>query len=419
MLLPEPLGKTQTIPISAQNNATFCSQAFLKHPFANHTNISLTTIKQRNLLKKICTYIDDQNGSLLQTNAVKDMLIRYFFPFLILVGLSGNLVSLKVTFSRCRLKSEKHSLCLVILAATNTCIIILGPLREYVEYVYGLNVKSHSSLVCHLVVYTNYLCNTYAAYTLSFIAYERWQAIKCPFKYKLKRIQSTRNQLALILAFCAVVTMPYLYLARLVENKYDGGRVGGGGEANTGQMKCILDQFYFQLNIVDAVVFFAVPYTIIIVYSTLSFFRLLLNRFKIKNGKAKNDDDSGVIMMMIETTNRELLRGGREGDSVRSRGRRRPRRKITLVLLLLPNFYLLTNLPVFIVILLEIFIVSSNITKSVESSSNSGNALAQNLDGYDVAFHFARSLMYTNNCLNVLFFILLGDFLKMDFLKFF
>ena len=101
--------------------------------------------------------------------------------------------------------------------------------------------------------------------------------------------------------------MPYLYLARLVENKYDGGRGGVGGEADYGQMKCILDQFYFQLNIFDAVVFFAVPYVIIIVYSTLSFFRLLLNRFKIKND-AKNgrgEVNGGVVMMMIETTNRE------------------------------------------------------------------------------------------------------------------
>ena len=103
----------------------------------------------------------------------------------------------------------------------------------------------------------------------------------------------------------------------------------------------------------------------------------------------------------------------------RGRGGRRPRRKITLVLLFLPNFYLLTNLPVFIVILLEIFSVSSNITMSVEISNSNSNRSSNALDGYDVAFHFARSLMYTNNCLNVFFFILLGDFLKMLFLNYF
>ena len=403
------------------NDLTVCIQAS-NHPYLinkNTNDSSLTDSKtsrvlfEKKLLQKLCHHLNE-NNILIHTDMVKDSLTKYFFPILILFGLFGNLASFKVTFTRSRLKNEKHSLCLAILSFTNMLIIVLGPLREYVEFKYEMNIKSHSPLICRLVVFFGYMCSTYAAYTFSFIAYERWQAIKCPFDYKLKRRNSTRYQLGLLLAFSFMITMPYFLFPRLVaedneENNYD----------ENHQMKCLLDKYYFELTVYDAILFFTIPYIIIIVYSTLSFNKLFKNsrlkkniqtiEMKMSHAATNLDenldigaDDERNNINAIERVNSKKYILPKVSSVLTSR------RKMTLLLLFLPNFYLIMNLPVFIVILIEIF------TTSYSSSA----AAFQTLDGFDVAFHLARFLMYTNNCLNGLFFILSGDYFRWKFFRF-
>ena len=158
-------------------------------------------------------------------------------------------------------------------------------------------------------------------------------------------------------------------------------------------------------TIYDAILFFTIPYCTIIFFSTLSFHKLFKNsRLNNQNDHSKNE---------VLTENLDCLDGVQRVNSKRHMlptkfSRPNSRRKMTLLLFVLPNFYLLMNLPVFIVILMEIYVVSSD-----DDASS-----IQALDGYDMAFHLSRSLMYTNSCLNVLFFILNGDYFKLEFLRF-
>jgi hypothetical protein len=74
--------------------------------------------------------------------------------------------------------------------------------------------------------------------------------------------------------------------------------------------------------------------------------------------------------------------------------------KITMMLLALPISYLITTLPIFIIIIIHFHQFSNN------SSSD-----------YETEMIIAKTVMYVNNSINILFYIFLGKSLRKDFLK--
>ena len=105
---------------------------------------------------------------------------------------------------------------------------------------------------------------------------------------------------------------------------------------------------------------------------------------------------SNVTSNNVFSVNKKRLNGGE--SFLRKNKTDTSKRQLTLMLIFLPIFYLLTTLPVFTVILVE----------TISSKYGSGTNKA-NISGYiDLAFNLARALMFTNHSLNVVLFILIG-----------
>ena len=78
------------------------------------------------------------------------------------------------------------------------------------------------------------------------------------------------------------------------------------------------------------------------------------------------------------------------------------------MLICLPIFYLLTTLPVFSVILFEL---ANNKQETLRVGEVSSSYYP------DAIFNFARALMYTNNSLNMILFVLIGGHYRRDLLE--
>ena len=432
----------------------------LKNTLNLNPSSSLTLINQDKYLSWTCnaTSTEDIDVST-QSNRIKLDLIKYVYPFLIVFGLLGNLLSFKVMLKRFRCEKEKSSLSLAILSLADLAIILLGPTRELLENTFHLEIKSYSGLTCKFIFYAAYLLSAFSAYIFAYISYERYQAIAHPIQYKQKSLGRTFFQIGFILAFCAAITVPFFVFSTLIANV----KLDGVDRLDVKRRCEISSHVYFELIIFDASLYFGTPFSVIIVFSMLSFGKLIRNKnclsislfgrmksspmskkasvkssrvssrnpstiellkikrtfepnvykkrgmnsfFQVKNLTpsveivVKSNDETDSIENSTFHSNNPNLAVRKENAFILKNAESLSKSKITLMLLFLPILYLITNFPVFLFILLEIF-----------SSKDT-------IESYDLAFHLSRIFMYVNNCLNVLFFILIGKHFRKDLFKF-
>lgn len=258
---------------------------------------------------------------------------------------------------------------------------------------------------------------------------------------------------------------------------------------NRGQ--CMIDErVYFELSIIDACGYFAVPFVLIIAFSTFSFCLLLkkskfisimkpshsildslaknvlnnksqdklqiakVNKNSFRSSKKMNksyntfqsfktseielksyfyknemndivregeEEDEEEMCVLEKTKSKKYLtcplqtsvktiHSNGDASLMRKNKADTSKRQLTLMLICLPIFYLLTTLPVFCVIIIEIIFSKNETFGAVE---------IKKLEYFDAIFNLARAFMYTNNSLNVVLFILIGGRYRRDLFEMF
>ena len=386
------------------------------------------------------------------SNLLKNTLIKYIYPILFLLGIVGNILCLSVIINSIKKKSKfnkNFSLCLATLCFTDMTIIIFCCLREYIEAILEISVRSTSIHSCRFFFFVCYLFSSYSSYLYAFIAWERWHAISYPIEHKQNRANRNKKTIFKILVYCFLISLPFLYFPTLnetiKEDKNDILKVKLEKSCeitNTGNI---------LLTLLDFIFFCFIPFLISILFSILTLLQLIrrnriekckskemmmpsLKKFKndsnssrtmlpqvtefyykTKNKNSKNKNQTVTqqntrmeiqskypsskrasettrhnIIMNVEQLNRMSICNVKNCSNI----------KLTLMLMTFPLTYLVATFPIFAIISLKLIGHYFNFA---------------NQNKLQIPFAIAKIVMYINYSINILLFILFGKGLRKDF----
>jgi hypothetical protein len=384
--------------------------------------------------------------------------VRYFYPLILIFGLVGNFISFcaMVRIYRRRKNYLKFSLSLACLALTDLIVLLIGCMREYLDEIFDLSLRSSSIFACKSIMFSCYSFSCFSAYLHGYIAIERWVAINDPIKSK-SRLTFHSNKLAItfILFICVCFNLPLLWFPHLSKKiQLDDSSSLGIGLVD--ECEVTHDRLLF---FIDSVFNCFIPFLITVLFSILTLVKLIrsksiftksdsinkrhfnpskvttnltnLNatRSSTHSGKLsirfKSNHANNINNNNFESPSSHISRHSKGGDknnpdsvvchpsSFRRsthdtrlkldiyRSRKSPslssNLKMTLMLMALPLSYLVTTFPIFTILMQNLF------KNSFEQADSS--------DSYMIG----KIFMYINNSINILFYILFGKSLRKDF----
>ena len=368
-------------------------------------------------LFEACLKLNELTTEQTQRNQAKYVMTTYAYPFILIFGILGNIVSCLAMVKK--YKSEKKSqrknvhtfaFCLAILCFADLNILLLGCLTEYIEQVFDYSVRQSSVFACKFLYFTCYLFSSFVSYLYAFIAKDRWQAATKPIKHMQTRTGHNQKQIAAIFAFCFVICFPFCYYPTLFEVD--------SLEHERPATKCQLPEHLFHnLTLLDAVLYSFLPFVCTLVFSSLTLIALIKERrFLNRNSKCQRALYSSHVTLNTVRTSQSLptqsqlihdtslfspdaanLPTGPTFKIASTNKTRVSRLKLTLSLMTFPISYLISTLPVFLIILLQLF--APYVKRSLD---------------FEEEFAVASTLMYANNSFNILFFILFGKRMRKD-----
>ena len=288
--------------------------------------------------------------SFTKINIFKYYIAKFVYPILIILGLLGNSLSLLaiIKIKQRKTKANRNfSNCLVILCLIDICLLFFGCLREYLEVVFSLPLRSYSVYTCKISLYVCYFFSSYSSYLYAFIAYERWTAIKNPIKYKQKNEAKTnKKSIAMICAACVLICVPILFCVKL--QKYFKSKT----LAFMPKTKCIiLPQFYTIITMLDAFVYSFLPFLMTLVFSLATLVYLV--KKKRNNNLTMALNQSKPSSNQSKTEQILLANLFKEKNKIPSlKIKRVSNFKATIMLLTLPFSYLIATFPYFVILFL-------------------------------------------------------------------
>ena len=239
-----------------------------------------------------------------QRNLVRYNLVKHVYPFLLLFGIIGNLVSCLAMVKKYKgeMKSQRKtvhtfSFCLAILCFADLTILVLGGLSEYVEQVLEFSVRSSSVFACKFLYFTCYLFSSFVSYLYAFIALDRWQAATKPIEYKQKQTSRHHKQVLVISVYCFVICSPFFYFPTLIKLPDD----TTSSNNTTFEKKCRLAVDLFKpLTLLDAIFYSFLPFIITFIFSTLTLIALIRERrslYESTSGRTKYVEYIDIYML--------------------------------------------------------------------------------------------------------------------------
>ncbi len=333
-------------------------------------------------------------------NNLKNYLIKYFYPVIIVFGILANVISFLLMVKVHRKRVYKiFPICLAILCLSDCAILIFDCLREYLD-IYDIYLVSNSVYSCKITFFLCYLFYSFSSYLYVFISIMRCQAIQDPIKYKQEFSKENQKRIILIFLACLTINIPFLFYS-ILQKSY--GQIKPNGERIVLKSKCqIYSNSYSQLMILDAVFFYFIPFILILFFSIMTLVKLVKKyRFKecaSQSGISKSESKCRTCQSVSSLIHTDSI-----NKSISSlKARKNSSCKISLSLMALPIFYLITTLPLIV-------------TFSVQFYNNYFQKAAY----YYTTAYFAKTPIYINNSLNVLVFILAGKNLRKELLRIF
>lgn len=306
-------------------------------------------------------------------------------------------------------------------------LVLFSSLREYFEVIYNVSLRSYSIYTCKSSFFACYFLSSYCSYLYTYIAYERWQAVKNPIKYKQNNQHSKRNiqKLIFLCLFCLLICLPIIFFVKLDKLEYSYGLI------------CKTSREFFSIfTILDALLYSLMPFLATFAYSLATLIKLvrkrkpfLSNLYKntatetdtklnkiignsnliIKDSK-KNKTIKSLKILLSSNNIANELSFRRDNDSENYskqnfriitdetqipslRMKRASNFKMSIMLLTLPFTYLICHFPFFVIVILNIL---SNFTDFLDAKN------------YEKEFALSKILMFAFNSFNIIFFILFG-----------
>lgn len=366
-------------------------------------------------------------------------LIKTFYPFLLFFGIFGNLITFftMVRIYKYRKNYQKFCFSLATLAISDLVILTIGCLREYIEAVIDYNFRSSSLAACKLIMFFCYVFSFFSVYLHTFIAIERWLAVSDPLKAKSKLTFSI-NRLIIIMIFllCITINSPLLYFTRLekliVYHEENESAVKSEFDCSIGSEAVLLS--------IDSIFYCLIPFLVTIIFSSMTVIQLINSRRKMKQSNQTNllrhnsiksaasfrkdssmdrsiKKNSAILFDLkrkslnsVINSTIDLQASPFKKSLIKrqiSRSQHSSNLKVTAMLMALPICYLITNFPIFIIIIYSWFLSRFKLMKEGQ------------VDQLDKAYAIAKIFMYVHNSINIFVYIFFGKSFRQDFIGIF
>ena len=349
-------------------------------------------------------------------------IIKYTYPVILTIGVIGNIVSIILLIKTYKRKkySCKFLINLIALSIADLSVLIFGCFREYSDDVLEWKLRSMNIYSCKIIYFSCYFFSYLSSYIHSYIAFERWYAIVNPIKCKINRLNNKICILALLI-LCIFINLPFAYYSKIKEfvsnnkNKFNDTKI---------VRECVLSEPNHSsevvLAIIDFMLYCLLPFLVASTFSISSLVHLfsgdrkkteillLESRKKFSSYKrasqsiSQSNPTSLEISQNISQLNVELISLSKSSllkfsEKLKLNTNQSSNLKMSIMILVLPINYLITNLPVFIIIILQFFPLDYNNSNMLKTEMT-----------------IAKTFMYANNSLNIFLYILMGKSLRKD-----
>ncbi len=206
---------------------------------------------------------------------------RYASPFIIVIGSLGNLLSFIVMYQKA-LKTSVTSFLLRVLAIVDTIFLLTGLLRQWLRYVAHIDLRALSVTSCKLHIFLTYWSHQYSAWVLASVTLERFISVMFPHSGKRYLNQNSATILLTVIGLViSGICGHYFWTFSLVSRT----------NQNHIYYSCVkIRNKYFISYIwpwVDYVIFFILPFLIILTGNICIIVQLLYSKFGAVDSSAE------------------------------------------------------------------------------------------------------------------------------------
>ena len=234
-------------------------------------------------------------------------------PILLALGTVGNLLSIIVLLKKTTRKSST-AVYLTTLACTDLLVLWTGLLRQWIKYLFKIDVRHLSQFGCKLHVFLVYAGTQMASWILVAVTTERFIGVWCPHKVKMGCTPATA---------CTVVTIICILISCLNAHWFFG--VGEleltfGNVTQTYKCVTLFDSYgeflHFIWPWVDMCVFGLIPFVILVFANSAIVIKVVLSHKKSRSIVAparrgskqnKSNSKSSQLTAMLLTINTVFL----------------------------------------------------------------------------------------------------------------
>ena len=212
---------------------------------------------------------------------------RYIPPFLLTIGIVGNMLSM-ITLTRKNLRKTATSMFLIALSVTDTMVLMTGMLNSWLTSVYRMDMRRFSDIGCRVHWSVTYFSVHMAPWTLVTISLERLVAVYFPTRH---RVLFTRARAVIAVAVLCLTFLMFDSLHYVIHTLHkDGCYV---------KLK-FYDFWYGKFLKMDLFFTSLGPFAIMTTMTIAIIIRLILNR---KTGKQK----VGSLTLLMLVVNLSFL----------------------------------------------------------------------------------------------------------------
>lgn len=331
-------------------------------------------------IKDHCILPDENDsGNLLSSQPaykLKESLILYLSPILLVFGIIGNSLSFVVLIGQTK-KMSTYSY-LSALAIMDISVLLVGLLRLWIAEITGSDIKDMSDVTCKLVQFLGYVCSDSSVWLIITVTTERYIAVCHPLQTQMfcKIGRAWKALLLPILIICVINS--HFFFTVSIQQKHD-------------RAECQAAPSFELLvnNIwpwVDAVIYSFLPFVIIGV----------LNGFIIRK-ISQAEKERKIFLQVKHRTARELRRYKSSDNN----------KKLTTMLLSVSFAFLLTTFPMNIAVIFTAF-WNKRADRDVEGAA---------------IFHLIKAitelLMYVNHSINFFLYCATGQKFRRSLMQLF
>ena len=218
-------------------------------------------------------------------------------PFIIVIGLIGNIVSLKV-FTCTRLRDLSASLYLIALSISDSCVLLTYVLLDWLHnglpaWHHGFSVNIiHRQCICELFLFVSYVFRFVTVYLLVIFSVERYIAVCKPLQRQAICSKNVARKVILVVLLSAVLISFYkpllsgLYPAsngpttfqNVTVNQSDYDAASGEGAICTWNPR--YENFHYVMELIYGLTITAIPFVLVTVFNLLILKQLLTKYFQ-------------------------------------------------------------------------------------------------------------------------------------------